>query len=147
ALLFLGAGSVIPALHHEQDMRQMGGVWRKVAYTYTLIWIGSLPLAGIGIPGRFGFGGFASKAIILASAFAAHTGIGVFAFWLGIAAAFMTAFYSWRLLFMTFHGEYRGEHHTYEHAHESPPSMMIPLIVLAVGAVFAGIVGYEWFVG
>ena len=147
ALLFLGAGSVIHALHHEQDMRKMGGVWRKIPYTYTLMWIGSLALAGVGIPGVFGFAGFYSKDIILESAFAAHTGVGTFAFWLGIAAAFMTAFYSWRLLFMTFHGSYRGDHHTYEHAHESPLSMMIPLVVLAIGAVFAGIVGYEWFVG
>ncbi|MGE0154365.1 MAG: NADH-quinone oxidoreductase subunit L [Reyranellaceae bacterium] len=147
ALLFLGAGSVIHALHHEQDMRNMGGIWRKIPYTYALMWIGSLALAGIGIPGVFGFAGFYSKDIILESAFAAHTGVGMFAFWLGIAAALMTAFYSWRLLFLTFHGKYRGDHHTYDHAHESPPSMMIPLVVLAIGAVFAGIVGYDWFVG
>jgi NADH-quinone oxidoreductase subunit L len=147
ALLFLGAGSVIHALHHEQDMRSMGGVWKKIPYTYTLMWIGSLALAGIGIPGVFGFAGFYSKDIILESAFAAHTGVGLFAFWLGIAAAFMTAFYSWRLLFLTFHGKFRGDHHTYDHAHESPPSMMIPLVVLAIGAVFAGIVAYDWFVG
>jgi NADH-quinone oxidoreductase subunit L len=147
ALLFLGAGSVIHALHHEQDMRNMGGVWKKIPYTYTLMWIGSLALAGVGIPGVFGFAGFYSKDIILESAFAAHTGVGLFAFWLGIAAAFMTAFYSWRLLFLTFHGKYRGDHHTYDHAHESPLSMMIPLVVLAIGAVFAGIVAYEWFVG
>ncbi len=147
ALLFLGAGSVIHALHHEQDMRNMGGVWRKIPYTYTLMWIGSLALAGIGIPGVFGFAGFYSKDIILESAFAAHTGVGLFAFWLGIAAAFMTAFYSWRLLFLTFHGEFRGDHHTYDHAHESPLSMMVPLVVLAIGALFAGIIGYDWFVG
>jgi NADH-quinone oxidoreductase subunit L len=147
ALLFLGAGSVIHALHHEQDMRNMGGVWKKIPYTYTLMWIGSLALAGIGIPGVFGFAGFYSKDIILESAFAAHTGVGLFAFWLGIAAAFMTAFYSWRLLFLTFHGKFRGDHHTYDHAHESPLSMMIPLVVLAIGAVFAGIIGYDWFVG
>jgi NADH-quinone oxidoreductase subunit L len=147
ALLFLGAGSVIHALHHEQDMRNMGGVWKKIPYTYTLMWIGSLALAGIGIPGVFGFAGFYSKDIILESAFAAHTGVGLFAFWLGIAAAFMTAFYSWRLLFLTFHGKFRGDHHTYDHAHESPLSMMVPLVVLAIGAVFAGIIGYDWFVG
>ncbi len=147
ALLFLGAGSVIHALHHEQDMRNMGGVWKKIPYTYTLMWIGSLALAGIGIPGVFGFAGFYSKDIILESAFAAHTGVGMFAFWLGIAAALMTAFYSWRLLFLTFHGTYRGDHHTYDHAHESPLSMMIPLVVLAIGALFSGFVAYEWFVG
>jgi NADH-quinone oxidoreductase subunit L len=128
-------------------MRNMGGVWKKIPYTYTLMWIGSLALAGIGIPGVFGFAGFYSKDIILESAFAAHTGVGMFAFWLGIAAAFMTAFYSWRLLFLTFHGKYRGDHHTYDHAHESPLSMMIPLVVLATGALLAGFVAYDWFVG
>ena len=148
ALLFLGAGSVIHALAGEQDMRKMGGIWQKVPHTYVLMWIGSLALAGIGIPEIYGLGGFYSKDVILESAYAAHTGVGGFAFWLGILAASMTAFYSWRLLFLTFNGTYRGpDHHVLEHAHESPPSMLIPLCVLGLGALVAGIAGYEWFVG
>jgi NADH-quinone oxidoreductase subunit L len=107
-----------------------------------MMWIGSLALAGIPI-----FAGFYSKDIVLESAFAAHTGIGQYAFWLGIAAAFMTAFYSWRLIIMTFHGKPRANEHVMAHVHESPAVMTIPLAVLAVGAVFSGMVGYEWFVG
>jgi NADH-quinone oxidoreductase subunit L len=147
ALLFLGSGSVIHALEGEQDMRKMGGLKGKIRITYWLMMIGSLALAGIGIPFVFGFAGFYSKDIILEAAFGAHSGVGQFAFWLGICAAGMTAFYSWRLLFMTFHGQARGDHHVHEHAHESPPVMLIPLYVLAVGAIFAGIAGYELFVG
>ncbi|MCC7253875.1 proton-conducting transporter membrane subunit, partial [Hyphomicrobium sp.] len=147
ALLFLGSGSVIHALSGEQDMRRMGGLGPKIRITYWLMLIGSLALAGIGIPFVFGFAGFYSKDIILESAFAAHSGPGAFAFWLGIAAAGMTAFYSWRLLFMTFSGHTRADHHTYDHAHESPAVMLIPLYVLAFGAIFAGVAGYEYFVG
>ncbi|MEQ8585840.1 MAG: NADH-quinone oxidoreductase subunit L [Thalassobaculaceae bacterium] len=142
ALLFLSAGSVIHALHDEQDMRNMGGLWRKVPWTYAMFWIGSLALAGVPF-----FAGFYSKDMILESAFAAHTGAGTFAFWCGIAAALLTAFYSWRLLFMTFHGKPRMDQHTFDHAHESPPVMLAPLIVLAIGAVISGFVGYEYFVG
>ncbi|MCR9073061.1 MAG: NADH-quinone oxidoreductase subunit L [Alphaproteobacteria bacterium] len=142
ALLFLSAGSVIHALHDEQDMRNMGGIWRKVPWTYAMFWIGSLALAGIPF-----FAGYYSKDMILESAFAAHTGAGTFAFWCGIAAALLTAFYSWRLLFMTFHGKPRMDKHTFDHAHESPPVMLAPLIVLAIGAVISGFVGYEYFVG
>jgi NADH-quinone oxidoreductase subunit L len=147
ALLFLGSGSVIHALEGEQDMRRMGGLGPKIRMTYWMMMIGSLALAGIGIPFVFGLAGFYSKDIILESAFAAHSGPGAFAFWLGIAAAGMTAFYSWRLLFMTFSGHARGDHHAHEHAHESPAVMLVPLYVLAVGAVFAGVLGYEYFVG
>jgi NADH-quinone oxidoreductase subunit L len=147
ALLFLGSGSVIHALSGEQDMRRMGGLGPKIRITYWLMLIGSLALAGIGIPFVFGFAGFYSKDIILESAFAAHSGPGAFAFWLGIAAAAMTAFYSWRLLFMTFGGHARGDHHAHEHAHESPAVMLVPLYVLAIGAIFAGVAGYEYFVG
>jgi NADH-quinone oxidoreductase subunit L len=142
ALLFLGAGSVIHALHHEQDMRNMGGVWKKIPATYALMWIGSLALAGIPF-----FAGFYSKDIMLEAAFADHTWFGTFAYWMGIVAAFMTAFYSGRLLFMTFHGKPRMDHHTYDHAHESPPAMLTPLIILSVGALFAGAFGYAGFVG
>ncbi|MBL8700473.1 MAG: NADH-quinone oxidoreductase subunit L [Alphaproteobacteria bacterium] len=147
ALLFLGSGSVIHALEGEQDMRKMGGLGPKIRITYWLMLIGSVALAGIGIPFVFGFAGFYSKDIILESAFGAHSGPGAFAFWIGIAAAGMTAFYSWRLLFMTFSGHTRADHHTFDHAHESPAVMLVPLYVLAAGAIFAGLAGYEYFVG
>jgi len=151
ALLFLGAGSVITCLHHEQDMRKMGGVKEKAPQTFYLMWIGTLSLAGIGVPlvmsHGVGFAGFHSKDSILEAAFGAGSTVGFIAYWLGIAGAFMTAFYSARLMFMTFYGKYRGDHHTWEHAHESPPVMLAPLYVLAAGAVFAGVVAYNWFVG
>ena len=142
ALLFLGSGSVIHAMSGEQDMRKMGGLWRKIPFTYAMMWIGSLALAGIPI-----FAGYYSKDIILESAFAAHSWTGQFAFWMGIAAAAMTAFYSWRLIILTFHGQPRMDHHTLEHVHESPLAMTVPLAVLAAGAVLAGILGYSYFVG
>jgi NADH-quinone oxidoreductase subunit L len=147
ALLFLCSGSVIHGMSDEQDMRKMGGIWKLLPWTYGLMWIGSLALAGIGIPGVFGFAGFYSKDSILESAFAAATGPGMFAFWLGVGAAMMTAFYSWRLLLMTFHGETRADHETYHHVHESPWVMLVPLIVLAVGAVFSGWLFFDQFVG
>jgi NADH-quinone oxidoreductase subunit L len=148
ALLFLGSGSVIHAMSDEQDMRKMGGLWKLIPVTYALMWIGSLALAGVGIPGTLiGFAGFFSKDVILESAFAAHTGIGTFAFWLGIAAAFMTAFYSWRLLFMTFHGAPRCDEKTLAHVHESPRIMIWPLFLLAAGAILSGALGYHLFVG
>jgi len=142
ALLFLGAGSVIHAMGDEQDMRKMGGVWRMIPFTYGMMWIGSLALAGIPP-----FAGFFSKDVIIEAAYGAHSGHGMFAFWLGVAAAFMTAFYSWRLLFMTFHGKSRASAETLHHVHESPRVMTIPLAVLAVGAVVAGWIGYGAFVG
>lgn len=150
ALLFLGAGSVIHALHHEQDMRKMGGIWRKVPWTYAGMIIGTLALTGIGMPLLgWGFAGFFSKDAIIEAAYAVGAGGGnnaaVFAFWMGLVAAFMTSFYSWRLIFMTFHGRFRSDHHTLEHAHESPWSMRIPLIVLSIGAIFAGAVFYKSF--
>ncbi len=142
ALLFLGAGSVIHALSGEQDMRRMGGIWKVIPRTYVLMWIGSLALAGVPL-----FAGYYSKDIVLEAAYASHSGMGKLAYWLGILAAFLTAFYSWRLLFLTFHGKPRADHHVMEHAHESPLVMLAPLYVLAIGAVFAGMVGYGWFVG
>ena len=147
ALLFLGSGSVIHAMSGEQDMRKMGGIGKLIRVTYVLMWIGNLALAGIGIPYVYGFAGFYSKDSILESAFAAHTGFGTYAFWLGIIAAFMTAFYSWRLLFLTFHGTPRADHETMHHVHESPPVMLVPLYVLAAGAVLAGIIFAPYFVG
>ena len=142
ALLFLGAGSVIHAMSDEQDMRKMGGIWKHIKVTYALMWIGSLALAGVPF-----FAGFYSKDIILEAAYGAHTGVGMYAFWLGIAAAFLTAFYSWRLLFMTFHGEPRADEKTMAHVHESPKVMILPLFVLAIGACFAGYLAYDNFVG
>jgi NADH-quinone oxidoreductase subunit L len=142
ALLFLGAGAVIHAMSGEQDMRRMGGLWKLIPVTYVLMWIGSLALAGI-----WPFAGFYSKDIILEAAYAAGTGIGRYAFWMGILAAFLTAFYSWRVLIMTFHGKPRADDHTMAHVHESPAVMLIPVGVLAVGAVVAGFAGYSAFVG
>ncbi|MCG5242860.1 NADH-quinone oxidoreductase subunit L [Azospirillum doebereinerae] len=142
ALLFLAAGSVIHALHHEQDMRKMGGVWRKIPFTYAVMWIGNLALAGLPF-----FAGYYSKDMILEAAYASASPVGRFAFALGIAAALLTAFYSWRLLFMTFHGKPRMEKDVYDHAHESPLVMLIPLGVLALGALFAGVGFHQWFIG
>jgi len=142
ALLFLGAGSVIHALSDEQDLRRMGGIWRQVPVTYAMMWIGSLALAGFPF-----FAGFYSKDMILEAAFAAHTGVGQMAFWLGCAAALLTAFYSWRLLIMAFHGTPRASADVMSHVHESPKVMLLPLVPLALGAIFAGFVGYEMFVG
>lgn len=146
ALLFLGAGSVIHAMHHEQDMRRMGGLRRALPQTYWLMVIGTLSLTGVGIPGLVGFAGFHSKDVIVESAFAAHSGVGEFAFVLGVAAAAMTAFYSWRLILMTFHGPVRDPELA-ARAHESPRVMLLPLYLLAGGAVVAGVLFAGWMVG
>jgi NADH-quinone oxidoreductase subunit L len=142
ALLFLGSGSVIHAMSGEQDMRKMGGIWKLIPKTYVLMWIGNLALAGIPL-----FAGFYSKDSILESAFASGSSVGHYAFWLGIAAAFMTAFYSWRLLFMTFHGKPRCDHETLHHVHESPWVMLVPLFVMAAGAIFSGYIFAPYFIG
>ena len=130
ALLFLGAGSVIHAMSDEQDMRKMGGIWRMVPLTYGVMWIGSLALAGVPP-----FAGFFSKDMILEAAYAAQSSHGALAFWLGIAAAFMTAFYSWRLLFMVFHGRPRATPEVMSRVRESPKVMTLPLVALAIGAI------------
>ncbi|EFH10013.1 NADH-quinone oxidoreductase subunit L [Pseudoroseomonas cervicalis] len=142
ALLFLGAGSVIHAMSDEQDIRRMGGIWKKIPLTYAMFWIGSLALAGVPF-----FAGYYSKDMILEAAFAGHGWTAKYAFVMGMAAAFLTAFYSWRLIIMTFHGTPRADHHTMEHVHESPAVMLIPLFVLALGALFTGAYFYEDFVG
>ncbi len=142
ALLFLGAGSVIHAMSNEQDMRKMGGIWKLIPFTYVVMWIGSLALAGIPF-----FAGYYSKDLILESAWASHSPVAHFAYWMGIAAAIMTAFYSWRLLIMTFHGKPRADHHVMDHVHESPPVMTVPLAILAVGALFSGALLYGGFAG
>ncbi len=142
ALLFLGSGSVIHAMSDEQDMRRMGGIFKYVPQTAILMWIGSLALAGLPI-----FAGFYSKDAILESAFAAHTGAGDYAFYLGLAAAVMTAFYSWRLLFMTFNGTPRASQEVMSHVHESPLVMLIPLYFLAAGSILSGILFAHYFIG
>ncbi len=170
ALLFLGAGSVIHAMHHEQDMRHMGGLARIIPKTWAMMLIGTLALTGVGLPIlNVGFAGFYSKDAIIEAAYAAHTPNN-YAFWLLVIAAFMTSFYSWRLMFMTFHQPARwghGEHASHDvhdepatasdHAHdghggdhtphESPAVMLIPLYVLAIGAVLAGYVFSKPFIG
>lgn len=189
ALLFLGAGSVIHAMHHEQDMRNMGGLRKKIPVTYAMMMIGTLALTGVGIPGtNFGFAGFFSKDSIIESAYAVGGNVGTFAFWMLVIAALFTSFYSWRLVHLTFHGSPRDAQHShtahpdpahsdpeshdepiddsnlddnvhaavshdaahhhgsaYDHAHESPNVMLVPLYVLAVGAVLAGVVFYGMF--
>lgn len=144
AMLFLGAGSVIHAMHHEQDMRNYGGLRKKVPLTFWAMLIGTLAITGVGIPlTHIGFAGFLSKDAAIESAWAGNS----YAFWMLVIAAAMTSFYSWRLMFMTFWGKPRGDHHTHEHAHESPRVMTVPLGVLAVGAIFAGMVWYQPFFG
>ena len=142
ALLFLGAGSVIHAMSDEQDMRKMGGIWKKIPITYALMWVGSLALAGIPF-----FAGYYSKDLILEAAWAASSNSGYFAFWLGCLAAFLTAFYSWRVLLLTFHGNFNSSKEVLDHVHESPFVMLIPLFVLALGAIFSGWYFYNDFVG
>ncbi|NCQ24245.1 MAG: NADH-quinone oxidoreductase subunit L [Rhodobacteraceae bacterium CG17_big_fil_post_rev_8_21_14_2_50_63_15] len=146
AMLFLGAGSVIHGMHHEQDMRNYGGLRGKMPYTFWAMLIGTLAITGVGIPlTNIGFAGFLSKDAVIESAWAG-TG-GGYAFWMLVIAALFTSFYSWRLMFLTFFGEARGDKHTHEHAHESPMVMLVPLGVLALGAVLAGMVWYNSFFG
>jgi len=176
ALLFLGAGSVIHAMHHEQDMRYYGGLRKHIPLTYWAMMMGTLAITGVGIAGVAGFAGFYSKDGILEAAFAAGGG-GQIAFWVGIFAALLTSFYSWRLVFLTFYGKPRWEqsehiqhavhddhghgHDDHAHAphqdahgdgtagyhpHESPINMLIPLGVLSLGAVFAGMLFNHQFI-
>jgi len=179
ALLFLGAGSVIHAMHHEQDIRKMGGLRHKIPVTYWMMLIGTFALTGLGIPGTpLGFAGFFSKDAIIEAAYGVGGNAGAFAFWILVVAAGMTSFYSYRLIFMTFHGKPKGgdhpahhhdsshtdtvderdpvphdhsaepiAHYAYEHAHESPNMMLVPLYVLAAGAVLAGVLFAGKFVG
>jgi NADH-quinone oxidoreductase subunit L len=135
ALLFLGSGSVIHAMHHEQDMRKMGALRKKIPWTYGTMLIGTLAIAGTP-----GLAGFFSKDEILWKAFSSEQGH-VVLWLLGVCVAGMTAFYMFRLLFMTFFGESRVDHHTAHHIHESPKSMIVPLVVLAIGSVLAGYLG------
>ena len=141
-LLFLCCGAVIHAMGGEQDMRRMGGLWRKVPVTYVTMWIGALSLSAIPF-----FSGYYSKDTILDVAWASGTAVGRYAWVLGTIGAFMTAFYISRVMFMTCHGEPRAGEEAMHHAHESPWVMLVPLIVLAIGAAFFGYLGYDFFVG
>ena len=181
AMLFLGAGSVIHSMHHEQDMRNYGGLKKKIPLTFWAMMIGTLAITGVGIPlTHIGFAGFLSKDAVIESAYASGVG---YAFWLLVIAALMTSFYSWRLMFLTFWGAPRpqkvwdaeikaeeevqpmaahghghdthghddhGHHdplHAHHHAHESPLVMTVPLGILALGAIFAGMIWYSAFFG
>lgn len=163
ALLFLGAGSVIHGAHHEQDMRNMGGFAKYMPFTYGAMMIGTIAIIGLGMPHVWGLSGFFSKDAIIETAYAAGTNgvaFGQLAFWFGITAALLTSFYSWRLVYMTFHGPRAETHHDEAHSdddhghddhhgdpHESPIVMLIPLGLLSVGAIFAGWHFYDAFVG
>jgi len=172
ALLFLGAGSVITAMHHEQDMRKMGGLARRIPVTWAMMLIGNLALTGFGIPFvGIGTSGFYSKDGIINATFQSGTSIGTYAFVLTLSAALMTSFYSWRQFLMTFHGRYRGEQAGHlphadaaAHAHDEPGhehgepvkletvhepawTILAPLFVLAAGALFAGALFQGSFVG
>ncbi|MGN6684925.1 MAG: NADH-quinone oxidoreductase subunit L [Devosia sp.] len=164
ALLFLGAGSVIHAMHHEQDMRNMGGLRRKIPITYWMMLIGTFALTGVGIPFTpLGFAGFFSKDAIIEAAYSVGGNLGTFGLWSLVIAAGFTSFYSWRLIHLTFHGEPHHDapaahddhaahdehghdaHHAFDHAHESPNVMLVPLYILAAGAVLAGTVFAAYF--
>ncbi len=173
ALLFLGAGSVIHAMHHEQDMRYYGGLRKHIPLTFWAMMAGTLAITGVGILGVAGFAGFYSKDAIIEAAFASESTYHMYGFAIGVIAALLTSFYSWRLMFLTFFGKPRwdqsehiqhamhdhGDHDTHAHAHkatsdgtagyhphESPWSMLTPLALLTIGAVFAGFVFHEAFI-
>jgi NADH-quinone oxidoreductase subunit L len=141
ALLFLGSGSVIYAMHHEQDIRMMGGLWRKIPYTFGVMCIGTLALTGFPL-----FAGYFSKDAIIESAYAANNPMSTYAYLLSVIAAGLTSFYSWRLIFKTFFGEPHDQEQ-YEAAHESPMWMLIPIGVLAIGSIASGFPFKELFAG
>ena len=142
ALLFLGAGSVIHAMSDEQNIQKMGGIWKYIPVTYIIMWIGSLALSGIPF-----FSGFYSKDMIIDVDWVSTLPVGKIAFTFGLAAAILTAFYSWRLLILTFHGNPRADEAVMGHIHESPLVMLLPLMVLAMGSLFSGYALYDLFVG
>jgi len=148
AMLFLGAGSVITAMHHQQEMSSYGALRKKIPYTFWAMMVGTLAITGVGIPlTDIGFAGFLSKDAIIESTFAAGTSVGQYAFWMLVIAAAMTAFYSWRLMFLTFYGPEKGDKHTHAHAKESSWVMTVPLAVLGLGATFAGMIWIGDFFG
>ena len=142
ALLFLGSGSVIHAFKDEQNINNMGGVWKKLPYTYSLMIIGTLALTGFPF-----LSGFYSKDAIIEFAYLRGNTTGYYAAGIGIITAFLTSIYSWRLIFKTFHGEYNNRNIKIEETHESPLVMLIPLVLLSVGAIFAGYAFKELFIG
>jgi NADH-quinone oxidoreductase subunit L len=132
----------------EQDMRKMGGIRKLIPTTYWMMIIGTIALTGLGIPATvIGTAGFFSKDAIIESAFVGHNAVAGYAFALLVIAACFTSFYSWRLIFMTFHGKSRASEEVLHHVHESPPVMLVPLYILAVGALFAGFVFHDQFIG
>ena len=142
ALLFLGSGSVIHAFKDEQNINNMGGVWKKLPYTYALMIIGTLALTGFPF-----LSGFYSKDAIIEFAYLRGNTTGFYAAGIGVVTAFLTSIYSWRLMFKTFHGEYNNKNIKIEDTHESPLVMLLPLILLSIGAVFAGFAFKELFIG
>jgi len=142
ALLFLGAGSVIHSFHNEQDINKMGGVYKNLPYTYTLMIIGTLALTGFPF-----LSGFYSKDLIIEFAFLKGNTVGYYACVIGIFTAVLTSIYSWRLIFKTFHGEYNNKNQPIESMHESPMVMLAPLIILAIGSIFAGFIFKSLFMG
>ncbi|MBY4607420.1 NADH-quinone oxidoreductase subunit L [Rhizobium sp. 9T] len=148
ALLFLCAGSVIHAVDGEQDMRYMGGLRPHIKVTFWLMIIGTLAITGVGIPFTpIGFAGFFSKDVIIEATYASHSPVAGFAFSMLVIAALFTSFYSWRLIFMTFFGKPRASHEVMHHVHESPQVMLVPLYLLAIGAVLAGVLFEGRFYG
>src|SRR6201747_1345436 len=141
ALLFLGSGSVIYAMHHEQDIRNMGGLKDRIPYTYIVMVIGTLALTGFPLTA-----GYFSKDAIIESAFVWHNPFAFYGFLMTVIAAGLTSFYSWRLIFKTFHGEPHDQEH-YEAAHEAPIWMLIPIGILAAGSILAGFPFKELFAG
>jgi NADH-quinone oxidoreductase subunit L len=142
ALLFLGAGAVIHALHHEQDLRRMGALRRVLPFTWAMMLIGTLSLTGFPFTA-----GFVSKDAIIESTYAAHTSVGMYAFVLTLIAAVLTSFYSWRLMFLAFEGKAREPKELLEHAHEPNLTMTVPLAVLALGALLTGGLFAHLFIG
>jgi len=142
ALLFLGSGSVIHAFKDEQDINNMGGVWKKLPYTYALMIIGTLALTGFPF-----LSGFYSKDAIIEFAYLKGNTTGYYAAGIGIFTAFLTSIYSWRLIFKTFHGSYNNKDIKIEETHESPLVMLIPLVLLSIGAIFAGFLFKDLFIG
>ena len=142
ALLFLGSGSVIHSFKDEQDVTKMGGVFKKLPYTYALMVVGTLALTGFPF-----LSGFYSKDAIIEFAYISETKFGIYAAGIGVLTAVMTSIYSWRLIFKTFHGDYKNKDLSIDTMHESPLSMMLPLVLLAVGAVFSGFLFKELFIG
>ena len=142
ALLFLSAGSVIHAMHHEQDMRKMGGLFFKIPFTGVMMWIGSLAIIGFPF-----FSGYYSKESILENAYFASSNMANYAYIIGIITALLTAFYSWRLLFMTFHGDFKSSKTILLNVKESPKVMTLPLFLLAIGSIFSGIFLTDFFIG